>query len=316
MIAVTAVTNVFGTRRSANVQNWTTGLKVVALIGLSSFLFLSGHHHSAFSTSGSELAPARASGFGLAMISVLWAFEGWQYCTFTAGETKDPRRNLPRAFLLGSVALILIYLLANLGYLAALGTERAAASDSIAAVAAQAVLGPWASRLISLAILLSMFSAANGLNLTSPRVFHAMAQDGLFFHKLAEIHPRFRTPAVAIVTGSAWAAVLAATGTFEQLLTYVVFSGWIFYALGGLSIFVYRRKYPLESRPFSVPGYPLTPALFVASAGWLVINTIATRPLKTALGLLLIFSGFPAYWFWRRSKHSIAVELNTPESVS
>lgn len=245
------------------------------------------------------------AGFGVAMISVLWAYEGWQYCTFTAGETVNPQRNFPRAFLFGTLSLIAIYLLANAGYLAALGASRAAETHSIAAVAAQAVLGPAASKLITVAILISTFSAASGMILTAPRVYFAMAQDGLFFKKLAEVHARYKTPAVSIICGTAWSMLLAVTGTFEQLLTYVVFSGWIFYALGAMAVFSYRRKYPHMERPYRVPGYPWTPLCFVITAAWLVVNTIAADPLHAAVGLALVFSGVPAYLVWRRQKRRL-----------
>ncbi len=298
MIVVVAAINVVGTRRSANVQNLATALKVAAIIFLTAALLLFGHHAPANATaihpSGSLL-----SGFGVAMISVLWAYEGWQYCTFAAGETVDPQRNFPRAFLFGSLMLIAIYVVANLGYVSALGPAKAAASDSVAAVAARTVIGRTGSMLISIAVLISMFSAANGLTLTSPRVYYAMARDRLFFAKLAEVHPKYHTPASAVILGSIWAVVLASTGTFEQLLTYVVFAGWIFYALGALAVFVYRRNQPALPRPYRVPGYPWTPMLFVLAAAALVLNTLYAQPARAAIGLALVFSGVPAYLIWR-----------------
>src|SRR2546430_5976198 len=146
----------------------------------------------------------------------------------------------------------------------------------------------------------SIFSASNGITLTAPRVYYAMARDGVFFHQLAKVHPRFRTPAFAVVAGSAWAIVLAATGTFEQLLTYVVFTGWLFYALGAASIFVFRRKSSNREVPYRVPGYPWTPLLFIAAAAALVLNTIATQIGRAAIGLGIVLLGTPAYFIWRR----------------
>ncbi|MCA1636578.1 MAG: amino acid permease [Acidobacteria bacterium] len=306
MIAVVTVVNMVGTRESANLQNWTTAIKVAAILLMSAVLLWLGR---GFAGAGASLWPANAgaaslaSGIGLAMIGVLWAYEGWQYVTFSAGETVNAQRNFPRALLVGSAALIGIYLLANLAYLAALGPVKAAQTDSIAAAAVTAVAGPAASKLVALAILISIFSAANGIVLTAPRVYYAMARDGLFFHRLAEVHPRFRTPAFAVLAGSAWAAVLAATGTFEQLLTYVVFTGWLFYALGAASIFIYRRAATDGELPYQVPGYPWTPLLFIAAAGALVVNTIATQPSRAAVGLGIVLLGAPAYFIWRgRSK--------------
>jgi basic amino acid/polyamine antiporter, APA family len=301
MIAIVTAVNVLGTRESANLQNWTTALKVSAILIMSVALLWLGR---GFSGAGVTLWPAGtvaslASGFGLAMIGVLWAYEGWQYVTFSAGETIDAQRNFPRALLIGSAALIVIYLLANVAYLATLGPIKAAQTNSIAATAVTAVAGPWASKLVALAILISIFSAANGVALTAPRVYYAMARDRLFFHRLAEVHPRFHTPAFAVLAGSAWAAVLAATGTFEQLLTYVVFSGWLFYALGAASIFIYRRRRPEVTSPYRVPGYPLTPLLFILAAAAIVINTMATQPLRAAVGLGVVLLGTPAYLIWR-----------------
>jgi len=161
-----------------------------------------------------------------------------------------------------------------------------------------AVAGPAASKLIALAILVSIFSAANGVVLTAPRVYYAMARDRVFFHRLAEVHPRFHTPAFAVVAGSAWAVVLAATGSFEQLLTYVVFTGWLFYALGAASIFVYRRRRPDVAGAYRVPGYPWTPLLFIIAAAAIVVNTLATQPVRAAIGLGVVLLGAPAYLIW------------------
>src|SRR5436189_4036035 len=216
----------------------------------------------------------------MAMICWLWAYEGWQYVTDNAGEVINARRNFPLGLIIGTAALVGIYLLANLGYLAALGGIGVAQSDRLAATAVATVIAPAAVKLITIMILISIFSATNGTMLSSPRVYYAMARDGLFFHRLAEVHPRFRTPAFAVIAGAVWSAILAVTGTFEQLLTYVVFIGWIFYALAAASIFVYRRRMPEAVRPYRVPGYPLTPLLFIAAAAALALNTIATQPAR------------------------------------
>jgi len=244
--------------------------------------------------------------FATAMIGVLWAYEGWQYATFAAGETRDPQRTFPRGIILGTACIIGIYVLANLGYVAALGPVRAAASQRIAADAVGALLGPIAGKVIAAIILVSMFSAANGLTLTAPRLYYSMSRDGVFFRKLAEVHPRFGTPALAVVACSLWAMCLAATGTFEQLFTYVVFVGWIFYALGGLAIFVYRRRQPGAARPFRVPGYPITPLLFVAAALAVVVNTVVTQPGRAALGLIVTVIGGPVFYVWRARRDRAA----------
>ena len=302
VIVVIAAINIRGTRQSANVQNWSTLAKVGGILVMSVALLARGRGFEAdVQVWPASVTAGLLSGIGLAMIGVLWAYEGWQYVTFSAGEARDPQRTFPRAIIVGTMVLIAIYLLANFAYVAALGPAGVQATDRVAASAVSALFGAAAGNLIAVVILISMFSAANGLSLTAPRMYYAMARDGVFFAKLAEVHPRFRTPAFAIGAAAAWAIVLAATGTFEQLLTYVVFAGWIFYALGAASIFVYRRREPHAIRPFRVPGYPLTPILFVVASAAIVLNTLATQPGRAFVGLGVVLAGAPAYLIWRRS---------------
>jgi N-acyl-D-aspartate/D-glutamate deacylase/amino acid transporter len=302
MIAVIAAVNVRGARQGANVQNWSTGLKTLAILAMSVALLARGDGFSGdLHVWPSSLNAGVLSGVGLAMLGVLWAYEGWQYVTFSAGEARDPQRTFPRAIVIGTGVLIVIYLLANVAYVAALGPAGVQGSQRVAADSVSALFGPAAGKLIAAVILVSMFSAANGITLTAPRLFYSMARDGVFFQKLAEVHPRFRTPAFAIVAGSAWAAILAASGTFEQLLTYVVFAGWNFYGLGAMSIFVYRRRAPEMARPFRVPGYPLTPLLFVLASAAVVLNTMFSQTGRAMLGLAVVLTGVPAYALWRRA---------------
>ena len=300
MIVVVMLINVRGTRQGANVQGVATAIKAGAILVMSTLLIAVGHGFSQTGTiwpaawNGSLFA-----GIGVAMIGVLWAYEGWQYVTFSAGETKDPQRIFPLGIGVGTAAIIVIYVLANVGYFAALGADGAMKSERIAADSMAATFGPAAGKLIAATILVSMFSAANGITLTAPRLYYSMSRDGLFFAKLAEIHPRFSTPVFAIITSSLWAMVLASIGEFQQLFTYVVFVGWIFYALGALAIFVYRRREPSLARPFRTPGYPLTPILFVLSAAAIVINTIVTQPKNVIFAIVLMVLGVPAYYMWR-----------------
>src|SRR5438309_767184 len=298
MIAVVTVVNVFGTRESANLQDWTTAIKVIAILVMSLVLLVLGHGFAVVSPVSPASVGAKSifSGVGFAMIGVLWAYEGWQYVTFSAGETINAQRNFPRALLIGSASLIGIYLLANLAYLAALGPAKAAQTNAVASAAMTAVVGPAASKLVAIAILVSIFSATNGITLTAPRVYYAMARDGVFFHQLAKVHPRFRTPAFAVLAGSAWAIILAVTGTFEQLLTYVVFTGWLFYALGAASIFIYRRIMLDHELPYRVPGFLWSPLLFIVAAAALVLNTIITQFGRAAIGLGIVLLGTPAYF--------------------
>ena len=301
MISVITAVNVLGTRKSANLLNVTTALKVGAIFVLG-IVLLSRGTHPIFGDANSLIHRTPGIvGFGLAMISVLWAYEGWQYVTYTAGETVNPQRVFPISFFVGTAALIAIYVFANLGYVAALGTTGVAGSTRVAASALSAVVSGGAGKLVAAAILVSMFSAANSITLNAPRVYYAMAKDGLFFESLSRVHSKFGTPALAVCAGAVWSAVLAVSGTYEQLLTYVVFIGWIFYALAAASVFIYRKRFPEMVRPYKVPGYPFTPAVFVVAALALVANTIATQPARAAIGLGIVFLGAPAYMFWRRS---------------
>jgi APA family basic amino acid/polyamine antiporter len=320
MILVLTVVNIRGTRTSADLQNWTTGIKVGALLLMSIALLAlgSGFQKSNIPIWPSEFSGSLVSGFGLAMVGVLWAYEGWQYPTFSAGEVINPQRNFPRALFGGTAALIAIYLISNLAYIAALGPKGVAESGSVAPDSLTAVINPMAAKGIAIAILVSVFSAANSNVLTCPRVYYAMANDGLFFRKLAEVHPRFGTPAFAIVAGSTCSAVLALAGTFNELLTYVVFSGWIFYGLTAATIFVYRKRLPDAERPYKVPGYPWTPLLFIAAACVLVANTLFNNlrdyPKKTALAVGVILMGLPAYFIWRSRSTSPHEPSVSPET--
>jgi APA family basic amino acid/polyamine antiporter len=302
MIAVITVINVLGTRGSANVQNWTTALKVGAILLMSVLLINGGHELPNTSWAIPSLDTSLLAGMGAAMLGVLWAYEGWHFVTFSAGEVVNPQRNFPRGIIIGTAALIGIYLLANIAYVAALGVERGMASERIASEAVTAILGGGAGKLVALAILVSMFSAANATVLTATRVYFAMAQDGVFFKRMGMVHPAWKTPAFAIVASCAWSAVLAASGTFEELLTYVVFVGWAFYSVGAASIFWFRRNRADAARPFRAPGYPLTPLLFIAIAAVIVINTIWLQPVRAAIGTGLVLLGIPVYGFWKGRK--------------
>jgi APA family basic amino acid/polyamine antiporter len=320
VILIVAVVNVRGTRGSATMQNWTTGAKVGVLALLSLVLIARGGTGAPAAAAAATSAPnvSLAAGLGAAMIGVLWAYEGWQYATFSAGEARDPQRTFPRAISLATLLLVVLYVLANMGYVAALGASGAAHSERVAAEAAGTVLGPIAGSVVAALILVSIFSALNGMVLTAPRMYYAMARDGLFFERLGTVHPKFGTPAFAIIVFAVWGAALAASGTFEQLLTYAVFTGWIFYALGALAVFVLRRREPDAVRPFRVPGYPVTPALFVIAAAALVVNTVATQSLRAAIGLGVVALGAPAFYLWRalRRRGAAVPPSSTMEETS
>jgi APA family basic amino acid/polyamine antiporter len=351
MIAVVTALNVRGTRQSADVQGVATALKVAVIVVLATTLLLSSHDVRRTGVWWPlEFSFATLTGAVTGMIGVLWAYEGWQYVTFSAGETLDPQRTFARGIVIGTLLLIAIYVFANVGYFAALGVDGVANSRRVASDAASAVIGPWAARVLAAVILVSIFSASNGMMLTLPRVFFAMARDRLFIARLARVHPRFGTPAAAIVATALWSAVLVLSGSFEQLLTYVVFMSWIWFALAALAIFVYRRREPrvgaeadaarsainrmdrqprvgaegdaarsainrMDRQPdaprrFRTPGYPLTPLVFVFAALVIVVNTVVAQPVQSLVGLTLAALGVPAYAWWRR-RASAQIETTT-----
>jgi APA family basic amino acid/polyamine antiporter len=246
---------------------------------------------------------------GTGMIAVLWAYEAWQYATFVAGEVKEPQRNMPLGILVGTLVVIVIYVSAVTGYIAGLGPEKLAASAAPAADAVILHFGPVGGKVISFAILISILSACQATILTNTRVFYAMARDGVFFKRMGDVHPTFGTPAFAITAMSVWAALLALSGTFATLLTYVIFVGWIFYGLGAAALVVFRRTAPDTPRPFKVPGYPLTPLLFVLAAIGLVINTVVTNPMRGAIGIGGALLSVPIYYFWRKQPGPAADSL-------
>jgi len=312
MIAVVTVVNIWGTRKSSDLQNVTTLIKVGIIVLLGGLLLALGFWHGKHAAEipaamGSPLSGSPFfSAFGFAMITVLWSYEGWQFGTYTAGEVQNPQKSFPRAFLVGSLLLAGLYLFAVIAYLVALGPTAATASDTIASTAAKTVLGPWAGILVAATILVSTFSSTNSVLLTAPRVFFAMANDNLFFAKLADIHPRFGTPAAAILVLGVWSSILALAGGFEKLTSGAILIGWIFYGLAAAAIFPLRSASRGRALPYRVPGYPVTPLLFVLAAVAIVGNAVYRavadprqfNHLLVAIGLMLL--GLPGYFFWTR----------------
>jgi APA family basic amino acid/polyamine antiporter len=316
VIAIVTAVNAWGTRKSSNLNNITTVIKGGIIVVLGTMLLVLGLSRGthtrelAYPMATSLSGFALFSGIGFAMISVLWAYEGWQFGTYSAGEVKNPQKCFPKAFLMGSLLLAGLYLFAVIAYLVALGPAQAAATDTIASTAARQVIGPWAAKLVAFTILISTFSSANSVILTAPRVFFAMANDKLFFKKLAEVHPRFGTPAAAVLALGVWSCVLASASGFAKLANGAIFIGWIFYGLGAASIFPIRRANQGRPIPYRVPGYPFTPILFVLAALALVGNAIYAAFADPAqfnyllVAIVLLLLGLPAYFFWSRRKQS------------
>jgi APA family basic amino acid/polyamine antiporter len=297
-IALLTVVNQFGVKEGAWVQNALTLLKIGAF---AAFLLAGlGGGPAPSSSFAAPLPGGILAGFGLAMIAALWTYDGWYALTLSAGEVKDPGRNLPRGLILGNVAVVALYLLLNVVYVRTLSVEEMAANPRVAEAAAAALFGPIGARLLSGAVLLSAFGCLSSSILYTSRLYQPMAADGVFFRSLAYIHPTWRTPSRSLWAQSTVAMVLALSGTYEQLYTYVVFAAVLFHVATGAAVFVLRRTRPTAHRPYRVWGYPVVPALFLLSSLVLMANTLLERPRESVLGLALVALGLPAYLFWRR----------------
>ena len=301
-IMALTVVNIFGVRSGKLVQNTITVCKVGGIGLMVLLLFWRGHFSqlaSSFSTPilgfSSQLVP-----FGVALVAVLWAYEGWHMVSFTAAEFSNPKRDLPRSLLIGTVAIGLIYLVSNIAYYTVLSTGALQGTDRAAATAVGAAYGTGATVLISVLILISILGSTNGTVLTGPRVYYAMGQDGAFLPQLAKLHPQYRTPVLALVLQGIWASVLTLLGSFQQLFTYVVFTAWIFYALTVAAVIVLRIKNPDVARPYRVPFYPWLPLAFIVAAAGITLSTVLANPRNAAIGVGLILVGFPVYFVFSK----------------
>ena len=294
--------NCLGVRAGKRVQNFFTAAKLGGVGLMTAVLLWHGRPVELFSE---RLWPAEGARwewlpFGVALVGVLWAYEGWHVVSFTAGEVRAPARNLPRSLLYGSLIIAGIYLVVNVAYYSVLSGAEIAASETVAATATTRAAGAAAGGLISLLILVSIFGAMNGMILTGPRVYYAMARDGLFFKGLGRLHPRWHAPVMALAVQGVWAAALAMVGTFRGLFTSVVFIAWIFYGATVAGVLVLRRREPALERPFHVPGYPWLSLLFTLAALGLTVSTIVSAPGNALRGIGLILLGVPLYWLFRR----------------
>jgi basic amino acid/polyamine antiporter, APA family len=241
------------------------------------------------------------SAFFAGLVPAMFAYGGWQNLNYVAEEVKEPQRNLPRAILIGVFCVIAVYVSANVAYVHVLGAPDLAATKTPAAEMASRLVGETGARVISLLIVISTFGFMNLALLSAPRVYYAMAADGLFFRRLARLSPRFRAPTAAILLQGGLAAVYALANTYDRLLGYAVFADWIFFALAGASLLVFRRKLPAAPRPFPVPAYPWVPLLFILAGAGIVLNTFFADTRNALIGTAIFALGVPVYYFWRGS---------------
>ena len=298
-IAVMTWINIVGVKHGARLGNVLTVLKVGGLVAMVLAIFLlPGPPAAAGGAPPPPLptGPVPVGAIGIALVAVLWAYEGWHDISFAAAEMKDPQRNFPRAVIGGVAIVITLYLLANFAYLKVLTPAEIAASERVALTAMTRVTGEWGGKILTAAILCSILGAMNSLILAGPRAYYQMAKDRLFFERVSRVHPKWQTPVESLVFQGLWSVFLVLfIGGFSQLFTYVIFGGWIFYGLAVLSVIVLRRKAPNMARPFRVPGYPIVPLLFGVVAGAFVVNTLIETPRESGYGLAFIALGIPIY---------------------
>jgi APA family basic amino acid/polyamine antiporter len=312
--------NIFGVRLGASVQNVFTVLKTAALLGV---IVLGGWwawgHPVPASSVGGFWQGAHANLATLTIVTValvgpLFSSDAWNNVTFTGSEVINPKRNLPLALFLGTASVCLIYLACNWSYYRVLpffgavqggvlaqGIQHAA-EDRVATAAAQFMFGGRGAGLMAAAIMISTFGCANGMILAGARVYYAMAKDGLFFSSVARVHPRYHTPAVSLVVQAIWAALLTLTGTYSELLDYVIFAVLLFYIVTIIGIFRLRRTRPEAPRPYRAWGYPIVPMLYIAFASFVELALLTHKPLRSVSGLSIVAIGIPVYYFWRRRR--------------
>jgi basic amino acid/polyamine antiporter, APA family len=313
LISILVVTwiNVAGLRRGAVLQNIATWAKFLAM---AAFVILGvaigkGHWgnfsvHAGGSSAGIAAGMSRnelIAALGVGLIAVFWAYDGWVYITWVAGEVKDPRRNVPRAMILGIIVVAVVYLAMNLTYLYAMPITEVAQHETIAAAAAGVLFSPLVAKWLSAVIALSCFGAMASCTLSGARVYFAMAQDGVFFKRMAEVHPKWRTPALSLIGQAVWSCLLAVSGQYDRLYTYVIFGMVLSYTLTVIGLFVLRWKRPDIPRPYRCTGYPWLPGIYVLLGTWWVLNTIWKRPTEALASGVIVLIGVPGYLYWKRA---------------
>jgi APA family basic amino acid/polyamine antiporter len=312
LIVVLTYVNVVGLRWGALLQNVSTWTKFTAMAAFVVLGFAIGKGHWSNFTAQAPgglsmgLSPGQlVSAMGVGLIAVFWAYDGWVYITWVAGEVKEPRRNVPLAMVLGVLAVGAIYLAMNMTYVYAMPLSEVAKYETIAHVAASALFSPGAAVWLSAMIAISCFSAAATCTLSGARVYLAMAQDGVFFKRMAIIHPKWRTPAFSLIGQGLWAALLTLSGRYDQLYTYVIFGMVLSYTLTVIGLFVLRWKRPDVPRPYRCTGYPWLPGIYVLVGVAWTLNTILTRPTEAFWGATIVLIGVPGYLYWKRSSRRI-----------
>jgi len=303
------VINYIGVKFGGAVQTFVTVIKISSILALSFLLITLGDGNSANIISNFQFTANSSgnviTGFGLALAGAFWAYEGWNNVTFISGEVKNPRTNIPRALMFGTLIVIGVYVLINIAFLYVLPIDEMAKSKLVAADAASKIFGANGAAIISIAVLISTFGALNGSILSTARVQFAMSRDKLFFSRIGKVHPRFGTPHVSLAVQGIWSCLLVMSGTFDTITDYVIFAAWLFYMLGAFGVIVLRKKMPNTFRPYKVWGYPYTIIIFVVFSLLFLLNTIIANTSNAAMGTFLILLGVPFYFYWKHKQKLI-----------
>jgi len=303
VIIILTTLNVLRAKFGEMFSNIFTGLKILGILIIIGCGFIFGSASYSLNNLGiASSGGSTLSSFGVALVSVLFSYGGWQHASFLAGETKNPARNVPVAMITGALVVILIYLLVNISYMMLLPVDKITVSQKVAAEAISTVL-PFGGKMVAAIIAISTLGTIGIYTLSAPRIYYAMADDGLFFKGIAKVHPEFKTPINAIIVQSVWAVILLLFwGTLEDLITYTVSVEWIFFTLAAAGIFIFRRRLKDANRAYKTFGYPVTPLIFISINTWFVINIMINKPLHAGIGLGFLLLGLPVYFFFNRKK--------------
>ncbi len=303
-IVILTTVNCFGVQWGARIQNTLTFVKIASLVLLAVWGLWMGFSFPPVWTWPAVSLNELIGPFCLVLIAVLWSYDGWIEITYIAGEVKDPQKNIPASLVHALVIVVCLYGWVNAAYHLALTMAEVQSSPFVAADVAIKWIGLAGAATMALAVVISTLGANNGFVFTGARIYHAMAEKGLFFKSMARLHPRYETPVFALIGQGAWACVLVLSGTYNELITYVVFVSWVFYAMSAAAVFVLRKRQPDRERPYRAWGHPWTTLTFIAFSGFLVVNSVLEAPRESLIGLTILLAGIPAYAYWRRQVYT------------
>ena len=303
LILILSFINYLGILFGKWIQNVFTILKIGSILFFAlAGLFISTGNHIDFSINPTNMSIGSIlTGMGIALVAVTWTVGGWEYVTFAAGEIKNPKKNLPLALIIGTVVIFVLYIIINIAYLKVLPMDSLIGEIKVGEATAKSLYGPGIAGAFVVVVIVSMLGSLNGNILVGPRISYAMAKDELFFSKAADVHPKFHTPGNAIMIQGFWAAVLALSGTFEEIITLVVFVNFMMWIAASSTVFVLRKKQPYLERPYKVWGYPYVPAFFIIFSSAIMINTFMVSPVQSLMGIGLTLLGIPAYLYWKKN---------------